>query len=244
MLSSYDTARYARQMLISGWGEDGQQRLKESTVFIAGAGGLGSPVAMYLAVAGVGHLIVCDIDVVELSNLNRQILHVDARIGQGKAESAAQTLRAMNPSITVTALRERIDAASIVRIASGANITVDCLDNYETRFVLNDYAIGRGIPMVHGAIWGLDGQVTFLQPPVTPCLRCLVSVPPAKAVFPVVGATPGLIGSIQAMEVLKYLTGVGQNLKGRLLLLEGEELTFSEFAINRVPGCPACGRIM
>jgi molybdopterin-synthase adenylyltransferase len=243
MLSQYDRARYARQMLVAGWGEEGQQRLKQSTVFIAGAGGLGSPAAIYLAVAGVGHLIICDIDVVELSNLNRQILHADARIGQEKAESAARTLRAMNPSIEVTTRHQRIEEGSVAAIAGNADIVVDCLDNYETRFVLNDYAIGRGVPMVHGAIWGLDGQVTFLRSPETPCLRCLVPTPPAKTVFPVVGATPGLIGSIQAMEVLKYLTGVGQNLKGRLLVLEGEDMTFSEFAIRRLPGCPACSHL-
>jgi molybdopterin-synthase adenylyltransferase len=243
VLSAYDRERYARQMLISGWGEDGQRRLKQSTVFVAGAGGLGSPVAIYLAVAGVGHLIICDVDVVNLSNLNRQILHSDAGVGQAKVESAARTLRALNPSITVTTQHERIDEENVARIAGSSDIIVDCLDNYETRFVLNDYTIVHGIPMVHGAVWGFDGQVTFLQPPSTACLRCLVPASPARSVFPVVGATPGLIGTIQAMEVLKYLTGVGQNLKGRLLLLEGEEMTFSEFAIRRVPGCPACGHI-
>jgi len=243
MLTDYDQTRYARQTLIHGWGDEGQRKLKEATVVVVGAGGLGSPMSIYLAVAGVGHIVICDADKVELSNLNRQILHSDARIGHDKADSAAQTLRELNPAITITSHRQRIDSSNIARIVGKPAIIVDCLDNYETRYLLNTYAIEVGVPLVHGAIWGLLGQVTFIQPPQTPCLRCLAPEPPPKSVFPVLGATPGLIGCIQAMEVLKYLTGVGQNLRGRLLFIDGEDMSFNTLTFARVPNCPACGHL-
>jgi molybdopterin/thiamine biosynthesis adenylyltransferase len=242
-LTDYDRARYNRQMLMSGWGDAGQARLKASTVFIAGAGGLGSPVALYLAVAGVGEIRLADADTVDLSNLNRQLLHNDERLGQPKAESAALTLREWNPTIKVVAQTDRITASSVEQIAGNAAIVVDCLDNYDTRYVLNAYCIQKRIPLVHGAIWGLTGQVTFLSPPRTPCLRCLVPAAPPRATFPVAGVTPGLTGCIQAMEVLKFLTGVGTNLMGRLLTFDGEDMTFATLKIHRLEGCPDCGHL-
>jgi molybdopterin/thiamine biosynthesis adenylyltransferase len=242
-LTNYDETRYNRQMLIDGWGEQGQTRLKQSSVFIAGAGGLGSPVSIYLAVAGVGEIRICDADTIELSNLNRQILHPDDRIGQSKAGSAEKTLKALNPSINVVTYTDYLDENNIERIVGQPNIIVDCLDNYETRYLLNVYCLKHSIPFVHGAIWGLMGQVTFICPPETPCLRCIVPTPPPKEIFPVVGVTPGIIGSIQAMEVLKFLTGVGALLKNRLLIVDGEEMTFMPVAIEGTPSCSDCGRL-
>jgi molybdopterin/thiamine biosynthesis adenylyltransferase len=240
-LTDYEKTRYDRQMLIDGWGEAGQLKLKASRVFIAGAGGLGSPVASYLAVAGVGEIRLCDADRVELSNLNRQILHSDARIGQLKSASAEQTLRELNPTLNIVAFSDYLDQDSIARVVGRPDVVVDCLDNYETRYLLNSYCIKHNVPLVHGAIWGMMGQATFVHPPETPCLKCLFPSPPPKEVFPVVGVTPGIIGSIQAMEVLKYLTGIGATLKGRLLIFEGEDMSFNSVKVKRPPSCPECG---
>ncbi len=243
-LTDYDLVRYHRQMLTPGWGREGQARLKSSRVFIAGAGGLGSPVAIYLAVAGVGEIRICDADTIELSNLNRQILHTDKRIGQPKALSAARTLRALNPTVRVVPYCDTLDENSAERIIGRPDIVIDCLDNFETRYLLNTYCIKNRIPWVHAAIWGLTGQVTFFHPPETPCLRCLVPEPPPKETFPVVGVTPGLAGCIQAMEALKFLTGIGTNLKGVLLVFDGEDMTFSSLNIKRAASCPDCGGLM
>ena len=240
-LTEYDKTRYGRQMMLEGWGEEGQARLKQSTVFIAGAGGLGSPVSMYLAAAGIGHLRLADLDALELSNLNRQILYTDADVGSSKAERAGEALRRANPQIEVVASPGLIAADSIDRLAGDASIVVDCLDNYETRFLLNDYCLERGIPLVHGGIWGLQGQATFIRAPDTPCLQCTFPQAPPKAPFPVAGATPGLIGCIQAMEVLKFLTGVGDTLEGRLLYIDGQTMEFQSLKTRHRPDCPACG---
>ncbi len=239
-LTAYDRARYNRQILLEEWGEEGQARISSACVFVAGAGGLGSPVAMYLAAAGVGEIRICDGDVVELSNLNRQILHSDERVGELKAESAARTLRALNPTIRVTAFSEILDETNADRIIGKADILVDCLDNYETRYLLNDFSVQRRIPLVHGAIWGLMGQVTFLNPPETACLQCFIPSPPAFGTFPAVGATPGVIGSLQVIEVLKFLTGIGTNLRDTLLLVDGEDMTFNKLSIQPSRLCPAC----
>jgi len=240
-LTEYDLARYNRQMLIPGWGKEGQERLKAASVFVAGAGGLGGPVSIYLAVAGVGEIRICDADVVDLSNLNRQILHRDDRVGHPKADSAGVTLRELNPSINIVPQRAFLDAHSVTAIIGKPDLVLDCLDNYEARYLLNTYCIEHNIPLIHGAIWGMTGQVTFMHPPATPCMRCLVPEPPPKEVFPVVGVTPGIIGCIQVMEALKFLTGVGTVLKGKLLLIDGEFMKFSTMTMRRVPSCPDCG---
>lgn len=244
ILTDYDKTRYNRQMLLEGWGQEGQLKLKRASVFIAGAGGLGSPVAIYLAVAGVGEIKICDSDRVELSNLNRQILHADARIGQLKAESAAQTLRQLNPAINIVPCAEHLDPNNIARVIGRPDIIIDCLDNFETRYLLNTYCIEHHLPFVHGAVWGLVGQTAFLHPPETPCLRCIFKQAPPKTVFPVVGATPGLIGSLQAMQALKYLTGVGDLLKGSLLFFDGEDMTFAACRTETDPACPECSHRM
>lgn len=239
-LTDKEQTRYGRQMLITGWGQEGQLRLKGSRVFIAGAGGLGSPVSIYLTVAGVGEIHICDADKIELSNLNRQILHTEDRLGQPKAASAKEVLRALNPTIHITTHSEYLNQDNVERIVGQPDVIVDCLDNYETRYLLNDYCIRTGIPFVHGAIEGLLGQVTFLHPPETPCLRCIFPQAPPKRIFPVVGATPGIIGSMQAMEVLKYLTGVGTTLKGNLLIFDGDDMTFAPIEVQRRPSCSHC----
>ncbi len=240
-LTEMDQERYHRQMMIAGWGEEGQRRLKGARVFVAGAGGLGSPASIYLAVAGVGHITICDFDSPELSNLNRQILHNDSRIGVNKAESARMSLTQINPSIEVEAAPSRIDADTVDDLVGEADIIVDCMDNFPTRYVLNECAVRKGIPFVHGSIWGLEGKLTFIQVPETPCFQCLFPAPPEKALFPVVGATPGVIGCLQAMETLKYLTGVGSNLKGRMLLWDGEDMEFTVCEVKKNPSCPVCG---
>jgi molybdopterin/thiamine biosynthesis adenylyltransferase len=243
-LSTYDQRRYNRQMLIPGWGEAGQEKLKHARVFITGAGGLGSPVAMYLAAAGVGEIRICDADRVELSNLNRQILHSDDRVGELKAESARRTLQSLNPSLQITPITEYLNSENAVRIIGDVDIIIDCLDNYETRYLLNDYCIQHHIPLVHGAIWGWMGQLTFILPPETPCLKCIIPAPPENATFPVVGVTPGVIGCLQAMEVLKYLTNTGTNLKGRLLFFDGQDMSLDALVVRRAEACPACGHLV
>lgn len=240
-LTDYDRSRYNRQMMIPGWGDEGQAKIKASRVFLIGAGGLGGPVAIYLATAGVGEIRICDFDVIELSNLNRQILHTDERVGHPKADSAGKTLREINPSIKIVQIRERLEESNADEIIGAPDVIIDCLDNYPTRFLLNAYSIRKRIPLVHGAIWGMSGQITFLSPPETPCLRCLVPEAPPKELFPVVGVTPGIIGCLQGMEALKYLAGVGSLLKSRLLIFDGEFMKFSSFNLRRIPSCPDCG---
>ena len=240
MLSEAELARYDRQMLMPGWGRAVQEKLKARTVFVAGAGGLGSPASLYLAAAGVGHLRVCDFDEVQLSNLNRQILHDDTRLGVNKALSAQTTLRRINPHVRVTALQGRITTRSVDRLVGGADIILDCMDNYPTRFVLNAAAIRKRIPLVHASIRGLEGRLAFLRPPRTACLRCMIRKAPAPEVFPVVGAAPGVIGSLQAVEAVKFLAGIGENLTGRLLIWDGVRMERQVFSVPKDPSCPAC----
>jgi len=242
MLSERETKRYGRQMMMHGWGEAGQLKLKKATVFVAGAGGLGSPLSIYLAVAGVGHIRICDFDAPELTNLNRQILHNDSRIGVNKAESARQTLTQLNPDIQVTAVTEKITAQNAETLIGNADILVDCMDNFDTRFVLNDVAVKKRIPLVHGSVWGMDGRLSFFHSPETPCLRCLYWEGPPKELFPVLGATPAVIGSLQAMEVVKYITGIGTLLKSKLLIWEGSTVSFQTLKIRKNPQCISCGR--
>jgi molybdopterin-synthase adenylyltransferase len=242
-LTDYDRERYGRQMLLQGWGEDGQKRLESSTVFIAGAGGLGSSVSMYLATAGVGTIKICDRDRVELSNLNRQILHNDKRIGELKADSARATLQALNPSIEVITIADNITPENIESIAARPDVVIDCLDNFETRYVLNAYCCEHGISMIHGGLWGMSGQVTFIHPPQTPCLKCIFPKSVTQKSFPVVGVTAGIIGCLQASEALKYLTGAGPTLAGKMLTYDGDEMSMSQLKIVRRPDCPVCGNL-
>ncbi len=241
MFTEEELKRYNRQMMMEGWGEETQRKMKETTVFIAGAGGLGSPVSIYLAVAGIGHIRICDYDSPDWTNLNRQILHDHTRIGINKAESAKMTLERLNPSIKVTAFSEKITEESVDELVGDADIIVDCMDNFPTRYVLNKAAMRKGIPLVFGSIWGMDGMVSFIKSPETPCLRCIYPDAPPSETFPVVGTTPGFIGSLQALEVIKYITGIGENLKGKLLVCSGATNQFKTYRIPKDPECDHCG---
>lgn len=244
MFSEEELKRYNRQMLMHGWGKETQEKLKKATVFIAGAGGLGSPVSIYLAVAGIGSLRICDFDSPDWSNLNRQILHNHNRIGTNKAVSAKQTLEELNPDIKVTAFTDKIVGENIDSLVGDSDIIVDCMDNFPTRYILNECAIKKGVPLVFGSIWGMEGRLSFLIPPETPCLKCIYPEAPPSETFPVVGATPGVVGSLQALEVLKYLTGIGQNLKGKLMVWDGNKTEFKNYRAYKDPECPVCrGRV-
>jgi adenylyltransferase/sulfurtransferase len=210
-------------------------------VFIAGAGGLGSPVCEYLAVCGVGTLRVCDSGEPELSNLNRQILHDESRINMNKALSAQQTLKRLNPHVNVIALPEHIADENIAELAGNASLIIDCLDNFEARHVLNRYAVKRGIPLVHGAIHGLNGQVSVFHTPRTPCLACIFPPEIPREIFPVAGFTAGVIGSLQATETIKLLLGLGTPLYGSLLMWDGALADFQKITICKSPACTVCG---
>jgi molybdopterin-synthase adenylyltransferase len=240
--SQEELKRYNRQMMMEGWGIETQEKIKNSTVFVAGAGGLGSPVSIYLAVAGVGKIRICDFDSPDWSNLNRQILHNHNRIGTNKAVSAKHTLEELNPHIKIEAFNDRIIAENVDELVGNADIILDCMDNFATRYLLNESAIRKNIPLVHGSIWGLDGRLTFIKSPETPCLMCFFPESPPKEIFPVLGATPGVIGTLQAMETLKYLSGIGKVLKGKLLVWSGTDMSFKIFKGFRDPHCPTCGK--
>jgi adenylyltransferase/sulfurtransferase len=241
MLSERELERYKRQILL--FGEEGQEQLKRAHIFVAGAGGLGSPVSLYLAVAGIGVITLVDNDVVDLTNLNRQILHYDRDIGRKKTVSAEEKLREINPDITVKVIDTTIDETNVDRLVGRADGIVDAMDNYPTRHLLNKTAVRKKIPFFHGAIQGLYGQATTIIPGVTPCLACIFPVAPPKEVFPVVGVTPGLIGMVQATEVLKYLLHDGRLLTNRLFIWDGLESHAEEIAVERNPACPVCGEI-
>jgi adenylyltransferase/sulfurtransferase len=230
-------------MMMDQWGEETQIKLKNSTIFIAGAGGLGSPVSIYLAVAGIGTIRICDFDSPDWSNLNRQILHNHGRIGTNKAISAQQTLNELNPHVNVIAFTDKIVAENVDELVGNAELIVDCMDNFPTRYLLNECAIRKKIPLVYGSIWGMEGRLSFLNPPETQCLKCMFPEPPPSEVFPVVGATPGIIGSLQALEVIKYFTGIGQTLKGKILVWEGKKVEFKHYKAYRDPECPVCGKL-
>jgi adenylyltransferase/sulfurtransferase len=243
MLSEQEQKRYNRQMMMHGWGEETQRKLKGSTVFIAGAGGLGSPVSIYLAVAGVGNMRICDFDSPDWTNLNRQILHNHSRLETNKAVSARQTLEELNPDVNVAAFTDRIVDGNVDELVGEADIIVDCMDNFPTRYLLNECAIRKGIPLVYGSIYGMEGRMSFISPPETPCLKCIFPESPPSEVFPVVGATPGVVGTLQSLEVIKYLSGMGQNLKGKLMVWDGVRTEFRNFKAYKDPECPACGKL-
>ena len=241
MFSQRELERYQRQMLL--FGEEGQERLKKAHIFIAGAGGLGSPVSIYLAVAGVGTITIVDMDVVDQTNLNRQILHFDRDVGKKKTASAEEKLQALNPDITVNAIDVKIEESNAVKLIGKADGIVDAMDNYPTRYLLNDVAIAKKIPLFHGGIRGFYGQATTIIPGTTPCLKCIFPKPPPKEVFPVVGVTPGIIGTIQANEVIKYLLGSGELLTNRLFIWDGMQAHAEELCVERNPVCEACGNM-
>lgn len=241
-LTEKDLIRYQRQILYTGFGEEGQYKLRRSHVMVAGVGGLGSPVSTYLACAGIGHITIVDYDSVELSNLNRQILHWDENIGEKKVFSAAGKLKRLNSEVEITPICDRITEASVKDIVRGVDAVVDCMDNLETRFILNSACVSGEIPFIHGAVHGLDGEITTMIPGQTACLSCIYPEVPARGgAVPVFGVTPALIASLQVMEVIKLFSGLGDLLAGRMLYFAGETMEFTTVKINRRQDCRVCG---
>jgi adenylyltransferase/sulfurtransferase len=241
MLDPQELERYDRQIMIPGFGVEGQVKLKEARVLIAGAGGLGCPAATYLTAAGVGEIRIVDFDCVALSNLNRQVLHWEKDLGDLKVHSVSSKLSGLNSSITISGLTETITEKTVINIISGADIILDALDNFETRLVLNQGAVSLRIPLIYGGINGFVGMTTTIIPYETPCLSCLFPHPIPQEKFPVLGTTPAVIASIQATEVIKLIVGLGSLLKGRLLIYDGEMMRFNEVAVHRDSACPVCG---
>jgi molybdopterin/thiamine biosynthesis adenylyltransferase/rhodanese-related sulfurtransferase len=270
-LPEHQRRRYSRHMLIPEVGEEGQRRLLGARVLLIGAGGLGSPASLYLAAAGVGTLGIVDDDVVDESNLQRQIAHSTQRVGEPKVESARETLQALNPDVDVETYRERLTSENIDRIlAEDWDVIVDGADNFPTRYLVNDASVWHGIPVVHGSIYRFEGQVTVFQPGSAasvagragdarrktevasgdlggPCYRCLFPTPPPPELAPscaeggVLGVLPGVIGSLQANETIKLVLGIGDTLVGRLVLFDALAMSFTEVALRRDPDCPVCG---
>lgn len=239
MITHEERNRYARQILMIG--EEGQERLKAACVLVAGAGGLGTVISLYLAAAGIGHLRIVDCDAVEESNLNRQILHWSRDIGRQKTDSVEEKLTSLNPLIRVEAFSCRIAEENVAELTRGCGLIVDAMDNFPTRHLLNRTAVALGIPFIHGAVQGLFGQATTVIPGETPCLRCLFPAGPPPEPFPIIGATCGVIGSIQASEAIKLLTRQGTPLAGRLFLWDGLAGSADSLAIEKDPRCPVCG---
>jgi len=243
-LTPYDLERYNRQIMWPSFGEEGQRKLKGSHVVVAGVGGLGSPACMLLVAAGIGKLTIIDSDKVELSNLNRQLLHWDEDIGVPKVQSALRKLQKLNPTVEIHALQERITRDNVEELIGEANLVVDAMDNMATRFALNEACVRKGIPFVHGGVFGLMGQVTTVIPGEGPCLRCLF---PQDAEgprpFPVFGPAPAMIASLEVIEAIKVLAGFGEPLVGRLLLINGENMEFTFIKVEKNPHCPVCGTL-
>ncbi|MBJ7249098.1 MAG: molybdopterin-synthase adenylyltransferase MoeB [Thermoleophilia bacterium] len=239
--------RYSRHLVIPEVGEAGQLALLSSKVLMIGAGGLGSPSALYLAAAGVGTIGIIDDDVVDASNLQRQVIHNMDRIGMPKAESARLTLTALNPDVEVIEYRERLSSSNIDRILAGYDVIVDGTDNFPTRYLLNDASLIHKIPVVHASIFRFEGQLTVFKPFEGPCYRCLFPEPPPAELAPscaeggVLGVLPGIMGTLQATEALKQLLGIGDPLVGRLLLADALEMSFHEVQLRRDPNCAVCG---
>jgi adenylyltransferase/sulfurtransferase len=243
MLTRSERERYDRQIIIRGVGEAGQEKLKRAKIVIVGAGGLGSPISIYLAAAGVGTMRIIDHGSVELSNLNRQILHWDEDIGRKKAISAAEKLRRLNPEVKVEAIEAEITEGNATQLVAGFDLIVDALDNLPTRYLLNKVAVEQRMPFFHGAVYGFEGRVLTIIPGKSACLRCIYkrTIPAEK--FPVIGVTPALIGCIQAAEVIKYIVGLGELLTNRLLIYDGLNLKFTELEVARDPDCDHCGHL-
>jgi len=245
-LTPAQQARYSRHLLIPEVGTKGQARLLDSKVLLIGAGGLGSPAALYLAAAGVGHLGIVDFDVVEASNLQRQVIHSTERLGEKKVDSARQTIQALNPDVHVAAHDEMLGAENVERLIAGYDVILDGTDTFETRYLVNDAAVAAGIPVVHASVFRFEGQLTTFIPYEGPCYRCLYPTPPPPELAPgcsvagVLGVVPGIMGLLQANEVLKVLIGMGEPLVGRLLLFDALDGSFSELRLSRDPACPVC----
>jgi len=240
-LSKDELVRYARQIIIPSIGVEGQEKIKRAKVFIAGAGGLGSISSYYLAAAGVGCLRIADRDNVDLSNLNRQILHATRDVNTPKTSSAEAKLRSLNPHVRIEAVQQEISAENITDIVSGCSLIVDATDNMETRKALNGASVKMKIPFVYGGVDGFNGMATTFIPGETPCFECIFPYETKKGAVPgVIGPAPGIVGSLQAMEALKIILGMKGLLAGRLLYFSGIEMSFREITIEKNPDCRIC----
>ncbi len=245
--SDNDFERYARSLVLPGWGTEAQTKLARASALIVGAGGLGSPCAFQLAAVGIGHLTIVEGDTVELSNLQRQILHTTADVGRPKVASATDKLRALRPDLGLETIEGRLSAENALRLFSSVDVVVDASDNYETRFLANDAAVLAGTPLAHGSVFRYEGQATTIVPGEGPCLRCIYPEPPAPGSVPdgaeagVFGIVPGVVGTIQAGEAIKLITGLGDPLVGRLLVYDALSASFEELSIERDPDCAVCG---
>lgn len=240
MITETEQERYNRQILIDELGTDGQERLKKSKLLIAGAGGLGAPILLYLAAAGVGTLRIVDDDKVSLSNLNRQIIYKDNDIGAEKAETAKARVLELNPHINVESIKVTITRDNVFDLSEGCDLILDAMDNFAARYLLNETAVKRNIPFIYGGVYGLEGALSTIIPFKTACLRCIFPDAPLPSTAPVLGVTPGIIGSLQAMEAIKYVAGIGRLLTNKLLVFDGFNLKFREVVLRRNPGCPCC----
>jgi len=246
-LSREELVRYSRHILLPQVGEAGQSALKKSRVLVVGAGGLGSPVILYLAAAGVGTIGIVDFDTVDLSNLQRQIIHGTSGIGSSKIDSATDRVREINPNVSVEAYQTRLTSQNALLIARGYDLIIDGTDNFATRYLVNDTSVLLGIPNVYGSVYRFEGQASVFGAPGGPCYRCLFRDPPPPDLVPscaeggVLGVVPGLIGTIQATEGIKMLLGLGETLVGKLLMIDVMTMAFRTLSIQKDPDCPACG---
>jgi molybdopterin/thiamine biosynthesis adenylyltransferase len=242
-LTADQLERYSRHLRLEEIGLEGQERLRRARILCVGAGGLGSPAALYLAAAGIGELGIVDGDIVELSNLQRQVLHTTERIGSPKVDSAAITLAALNPDVRLRTYHERLTGETAVALMRGYDVIIDASDNFTTRYLINDVALGLGIPVVHASILGFEGQLTVFSGRGGPCYRCLFAAPPPPELAPscqeagVLGVLPGILGTLQATEALKLVLGIGQPLIGRLLIFDALGMTFDELTTSPDPDC-------
>jgi molybdopterin/thiamine biosynthesis adenylyltransferase len=242
MLTKNDLVRYKRQILYPDLGEKGQEKLKQSHVIVAGLGGLGCAASLYLTCAGVGHVTLIDCDRVELSNLNRQVLHYEEDIGEKKPFSAAEKLVKLNSSIEVTPVFTKITARNCRKTIKGANLVIDGMDSFKTRLIVNKECVAEGIPFIHGGIHGLFGEVTTIIPGRTPCLECIFpEFPNRELELPVFGVTPALIAILQVTEAIKLLAGFGSLLTGKMLYFDGDKMDFTFRKLVKNQNCRVCG---
>ncbi len=243
-LNFKELTRYDRQMMIKGWGESGQLKLKSAKIVIAGVGGLGCPAALYLTAAGIGEIKLIDNEKVELSNLNRQILHWEQDIGKFKVDSASEKLKKINSEVKIIVEKTTITEENASKLIKGFNLVIDALDNFEARFHLNKACIENGIPMIHGAIEGFEGRFTTIIPKISPCLTCIYGkIPSYKGKFPVVGVTPAVIAVLQSMEAIKLIVGIGKLTINRLVIFDGLNMEFNEIKIEKNNKCEVCGNL-
>ncbi|MEM0469455.1 MAG: HesA/MoeB/ThiF family protein [Desulfurococcaceae archaeon] len=239
-LSSEELERYDRQIRL--FGVEGQEKLKKSRVLVVGVGGLGSPAALYLVATGIGEVILVDSERVELSNLNRQVLYWTRDIGKFKVESASEKLRELNPNVRIRGYSRRADEELLDQLVHEADLVIDGLDNWKTRFMLNRICVKHRKPLIHAGVYGVYGQLLVVVPGITPCLQCvMVKEPPERGPLPVLGTTPGLLAMIQVTEAIKILTGYGEPALNRLIVYNGYTMEFREVTISRNPNCPVCG---